>query len=119
MNTRCALYSTDASIYQIKPVGVVLPRTVDDVVCTVQAAIELGLAIVPRGGGTSLSGQSIGAGVIIDFSKHMRGIEIDPESAHRAGTEWRGARPIQRGRRAARFAIRSRRRHQQSRTSAA
>ncbi len=75
-----ALYSTDASIYQIMPVGVVLPQTRDDVVCAHQLAAEQGLAIIPRGGGTSLSGQSIGAGLILDFSKYMRGIEIDPAS---------------------------------------
>jgi FAD/FMN-containing dehydrogenase/Fe-S oxidoreductase len=75
-----ALYSTDASIYQIMPLGVVLPKTRDDVLCAMQVAAEEGLAIVPRGGGTSLSGQSIGAGLIIDFSKHMRAIEIDPRS---------------------------------------
>ena len=67
-----ALYSTDASIYQIMPIGVVVPRTRDDVVCAVQAAAEHDLAIIPRGGGTSLSGQSIGAGMIIDFSKYMQ-----------------------------------------------
>ena len=73
-----ALYSTDASIYQIMPIGVVLPRSRDDVVCIVQAAVEHNLALIPRGGGTSLSGQSIGAGLIIDFSKFMNRIEIDP-----------------------------------------
>lgn len=75
-----ALYSTDASIYQIQPLGVVVPRTRDDVVCAVQAAGEHDLTIIPRGGGTSLSGQSIGAGLILDFSKYMRGVEIDPTS---------------------------------------
>ncbi len=54
--------------------------THDDVVWATQAAIENGLALVPRGGGTSLSGQSIGAGLIIDFSKYMNRIEIDPLS---------------------------------------
>ncbi len=77
---RRALYSTDASIYQIQPLGVVVPRTRDDVVCAVQAAGEHGLPVIPRGGGTSLSGQSIGAGLILDFSKYMRGLEIDPTS---------------------------------------
>lgn len=75
-----ALYSTDASVYQIMPLGVVLPRTRDDVVAAHQFAAEEGLAIIPRGGGTSLSGQSIGAGLIIDFSKHMRVVDIDPTS---------------------------------------
>ena len=75
-----ALYSTDASVYQIMPLGVVAPRTRDDVVCAAQAAKEHGVALIPRGGGTSLSGQSIGAGLVIDFSKYMRQIEIDPTS---------------------------------------
>jgi FAD/FMN-containing dehydrogenase/Fe-S oxidoreductase len=75
-----ALYSTDASIYQITPRAVVLPRTAADVVCATQAAAEMGLAIVPRGGGTSLSGQSIGAGMILDFSKYMNALAIDPAS---------------------------------------
>ena len=75
-----ALYSTDASIYQIMPLAVVLPRTRDDVVCTMQMAAEEGWAIIPRGGGTSLSGQSIGAGIVVDFSKYMNRIEIDPQS---------------------------------------
>jgi FAD/FMN-containing dehydrogenase/Fe-S oxidoreductase len=73
------LYSTDASIYQIEPLGVVIPRTVDDVVATVQIAGEMGIPITARGGGTSLSGQSIGAGVVIDCSKYLNSIlAIDP-----------------------------------------
>jgi FAD/FMN-containing dehydrogenase/Fe-S oxidoreductase len=75
-----ALYSTDASIYQIMPAGVVVPRTRDDVAATVAAAIDHGLAIVPRGAGTSLSGQSIGNGLVIDFSKYMNRVEIDAHS---------------------------------------
>jgi FAD/FMN-containing dehydrogenase/Fe-S oxidoreductase len=75
-----ALYSTDASVYQIEPAGVVVPRSRDDVVAAHEIAIERGLSIVPRGGGTSLSGQSIGAGLILDFSKYMNAIEIDPHS---------------------------------------
>src|SRR5262245_33105563 len=50
------LYSTDASIYQVEPLGVVIPRTPDDVAITVQVAGEMGIPITPRGGGTSLSG---------------------------------------------------------------
>jgi FAD/FMN-containing dehydrogenase len=60
------LYSTDASIYQIEPFGAVIPRTAADVVATVQVCAEMRVPIVPRGGGTSLSGQSIGRGVIVD-----------------------------------------------------
>ena len=62
------------------PAGIVVPRSRDDVVAAHEIAIERGLSIVPRGGGTSLSGQSIGAGLILDFSKYMNAIEIDPHS---------------------------------------
>src|SRR5437660_7135322 len=73
------LYSTDASIYQIEPLGVVIPRTVEDVHVTVQVAIEMRVPITARGGGTSLSGQSIGPGVVLDFSKYLHHIlAIDP-----------------------------------------
>ncbi len=74
-----SLYSTDASIYQIQPVGVVAPRTAEDVAAVFEIAREHGLTIIPRGGGTSLSGQSICAGLVIDFSKYMHHIiELDP-----------------------------------------
>lgn len=77
-----ALYSTDASLYQIQPLGVVLPKTAQDVVAVMQAAAELGVAIVPRGSGTSLSGQAIGPGIVLDFSKHMQQIlDLDPQAA--------------------------------------
>ena len=72
------LYSTDASIYQIEPLGVVLPRTTDALRTAMQIALEMHVPIVPRGGGTSLSGQSIGAGLVIDCSKYLnRILEID------------------------------------------
>ncbi|RUL89225.1 FAD-binding and (Fe-S)-binding domain-containing protein [Tautonia sociabilis] len=69
------LYATDASLYQIMPVGVVLPRTVDDVAATVRIAAEEGVPVVPRGGATSLSGQTIGAAIIIDTSKYLTRID--------------------------------------------
>src|SRR5205809_595555 len=73
------LYSTDASIYQIEPLGVVIPRTVEDLVATVQIAGELHVPITARGGGTSLSGQSIGPGIVVDCSKYLNTIlDIDP-----------------------------------------
>src|SRR5581483_12249539 len=68
------LYNTDASIYQIEPLGVVIPRTVEDVVAAVQIAGEAEVPITARGGGTSLSGQSIGPGVVLDCSKYLRNI---------------------------------------------
>jgi FAD/FMN-containing dehydrogenase/Fe-S oxidoreductase len=74
-----ALYSTDASLYQIEPLAVIAPRTRDDVVVAMQAAADNRVPLVARGSGTSLSGQSIGAGIVVDFSKYMnRIIELDP-----------------------------------------
>lgn len=73
------LYSTDASIYQIEPLGVVVPRTVDDIAVVVQTAAEAGVSITARGGGTSLSGQSIGPGIVLDCSKYLHDIiDLDP-----------------------------------------
>lgn len=73
-----ALYSTDASIYQIIPLGVVIPRTEADVVTTIEICREYGVPITARGGGTSQAGQAIGAGVVLDCSKYLnRVLEID------------------------------------------
>ena len=69
-----AVYSTDGSVYQIFPTGVVLPKSAEDVKATLRICRELGVSITPRGGGTSQSGQAVGAGVQIDFSKYMRGV---------------------------------------------
>jgi FAD/FMN-containing dehydrogenase/Fe-S oxidoreductase len=75
-----ALYSTDASLYQIQPLCVVVPRTVADAVAAAGLAAEFGIPLIARGSGTSLSGQPIGPGMVIDFSKHLnRILEIDPE----------------------------------------
>src|SRR6185369_3492342 len=74
-----ALYATDASNYRQVPIGVVLPRDIDDVVATVSLAREFGAPILCRGGGTSLAGQTCNVAVILDFSKYMANIlEIDP-----------------------------------------
>ena len=67
-------YSTDASIYQIQPVGVVIPRHTQDVVRTLQIAAEHGTPITPRGAGTSQGGQAIGNALIIDTSKYLTSI---------------------------------------------
>ncbi len=68
------LYSTDASIYQIEPLGVVIPKTIADLVATVQIAAETQTPLTARGGGTSLSGQSIGPGLLLDCSKYLNAI---------------------------------------------
>jgi FAD/FMN-containing dehydrogenase/Fe-S oxidoreductase len=69
-----ALYSTDASVYQIEPLGIVVPRTRDDVVRTVEIAARHGVSITARGGGTSQAGQAIGAGLQLDTSKYLNRI---------------------------------------------
>lgn len=74
------LYSTDASVYQIEPLGVVFPRDHADVVAAVQVAARHRVPILPRGGGTSLSGQSVARALVLDLSRHMHHIlRIDPE----------------------------------------
>ncbi|HWP93075.1 MAG TPA: FAD-linked oxidase C-terminal domain-containing protein [Thermodesulfobacteriota bacterium] len=75
------LYSTDASNYQIEPVGVVIPRTVEDVARTVETAARYNVPILPRGGGTSLAGQAVGHALVIDFSKYLNEVlELNPET---------------------------------------
>ncbi len=64
-------YSVDASIYQIDPVGVVVPKSVGDVEATIALCAQAGVPVVPRGGGTSQCGQTIGEAVIVDTSKHL------------------------------------------------
>ena len=76
------LYSTDASIYQIMPLAVVIPRSVADITATMEAAAHYRLPVLPRGGGTSLAGQTVNACVVIDTSKHInRILEINTEEA--------------------------------------
>lgn len=66
-----ARYATDASPLQTFPAGIVVPKTQDDVAAAIQLAWEAGIPITARGGGTGWSGQAVGEGVIIDFSKHL------------------------------------------------
>jgi FAD/FMN-containing dehydrogenase/Fe-S oxidoreductase len=71
-------YSTDASHYQIEPVGVVVPRSDDDVRAAIAIAREESVPLLPRGGATSQSGQTVGRALVIDFSKHLnRLVEIN------------------------------------------
>ena len=69
-----ALYSTDASVYQIEPIGVVLPRSRDELRRLIQLCARLKCPITMRGGGTSQAGQAIGAGLVIDTSKYLNAI---------------------------------------------
>jgi len=74
------LYSTDASNYQIEPVGVVIPRHADDVRAAHELASKYGISILPRGGGSALAGQTVGHSLVLDFSKYMNEVlEINPE----------------------------------------
>src|SRR5205814_2226102 len=74
-----ALYATDASNYRQVPIGVVLPRTKEDVMRTVEICRRHGAPILARGGGTSLCGQCCNVAVVLDFSKYLnRVLEIDP-----------------------------------------
>src|SRR5262245_44306677 len=65
-------YATDASHYQIEPIGVVVPKTDDDVRAAMAVAREEGLPLLPRGGGTSQSGQTVGRALVMDFSKYLK-----------------------------------------------
>jgi FAD/FMN-containing dehydrogenase/Fe-S oxidoreductase len=68
------LYSTDASIYQIHPVGAAFPKTAEQASLVIHATADAGLSITPRGAGTSLVGNAIGEGLIVDFSRYNRQI---------------------------------------------
>src|SRR5262249_56992627 len=75
-------YSTDASHYQIEPVGVVVPRTQEDVIAAMAIAREEGVPLLARGGGTSQSGQTVGRALVLDFSKYLnRLLAVDRASA--------------------------------------
>jgi FAD/FMN-containing dehydrogenase/Fe-S oxidoreductase len=67
-------YATDASIYQVMPIGVFVPRSSEDVKVALDICRDLKVPIVPRGGGTSQCGQTVGAGLVIDHSRHVRNI---------------------------------------------
>ncbi|MBS0560678.1 MAG: FAD-binding protein [Proteobacteria bacterium] len=74
-------YATDASIYQVEPVGVVVPETTDDVAAILAIAREHGTPVLPRGGGTSQCGQTVNRALVIDTSKFLRRIlHIDPDA---------------------------------------
>src|SRR4249919_3262833 len=74
-------YSTDASIYQIEPLGVVVPRSREDAAAAIAIAREEGVPVLPRGGGTSQCGQTVARALVIDCSKFMdRVVALDTEA---------------------------------------
>ncbi|MGH8611497.1 MAG: FAD-binding oxidoreductase, partial [Gammaproteobacteria bacterium] len=68
------LFSTDASPYQLLPLGIVRPKDTEDCLKTVRFAAGEGISLIARGAGTSLAGQCVGPGLVIDFSRHMNEI---------------------------------------------
>jgi FAD/FMN-containing dehydrogenase/Fe-S oxidoreductase len=74
------LYATDASMYQVEPIGVVLPRSAADVHAVLELANRYNVPVLPRGGGTSLAGQTVNHAVVLDFSRYMnRVLEVDKD----------------------------------------
>ena len=74
------LYATDASAYEVTPIGVVVPRSTEDVAAVVSYCADREIPVLPRGGGTSLAGQAVNRAVVLDFSRHMTDLlAIDPE----------------------------------------
>ena len=67
-------YSTDASIYQMRPLGVVVPKTIEDAQLAISIAGENGVPILARGGGTSQCGQTVNEALVVDTSKYLDGI---------------------------------------------
>src|SRR6202040_1769398 len=74
-------YATDASFYQVMPLGVVVPRTMDEALRALSIASDAGRIVTPRGGGTSQCGQTVNDGIVIDLSKHLnRLVSLDVEN---------------------------------------
>ena len=67
-------YATDASVYREVPYGVAYPETVEDVRGLMQLAREKGVDLIPRAGGTSIAGQVVGSGIVVDISRHWNNI---------------------------------------------
>ena len=85
-------YATDASIYQVEPIGVIVPEEIGDVAAALAIAREEGVPVLARGGGTSQCGQTVNRALVIDCSKHLRRIlHVDPEALYCACRAWSGA----------------------------
>ncbi|HEU5176018.1 MAG TPA: FAD-binding oxidoreductase, partial [Burkholderiales bacterium] len=73
-------YSTDASIYQLMPIGIVVPRSEEAARAAIAIAVEEGIPILPRGAGSSQCGQAVGEALVIDHTKYLnRVLQVDPE----------------------------------------
>ncbi|QCC47812.1 FAD-binding and (Fe-S)-binding domain-containing protein [Halobellus limi] len=75
------MYATDASAYEVTPIGVVFPTSTDDVASVVSYCAEEEIPVLPRGGGTSLAGQTVNEAVVLDFTRHMDAVyDVDPDA---------------------------------------
>ncbi|MFB6091905.1 MAG: FAD-binding and (Fe-S)-binding domain-containing protein [Haloquadratum sp.] len=75
------LYATDASAFEVTPIGVVFPTSTEDVASVVSYCADEGIPVLPRGGGTSLAGQTVNEAVVLDFTRHMDAVyEVDPDA---------------------------------------
>ena len=84
---RVAAYSYDASNYRVPPIAVVFPRTMDDVLKVITACRQTETPLTSRGGGTSMAGNAIGPGIVLDFSRHMNRILSIDEASRTADVE--------------------------------
>ncbi|HEX2418570.1 MAG TPA: FAD-binding protein, partial [Micromonosporaceae bacterium] len=80
-----ALYSSDASLYRVVPMVVVRPRDIDEVAATVETCRAVGVPLTCRGAGTSIAGNAIGTGIVLDFSRYLNRVE-NVDSASRQAT---------------------------------
>lgn len=76
------LYATDASIYEMAPLGVICPRNINDLVTAAQYASSNDLSLHPRGAGSGVAGESLGRGLVLDFSRYMRRVVVSADDAH-------------------------------------
>ena len=81
-----ALYSSDASLYRVVPQVVARPRHPDEIVAVLDAARALGVPVTMRGAGTSIAGNAVGPGIVVDTARHLdRVLAVDPEARDRGG----------------------------------
>ena len=81
-------YATDASVYQVMPLAVAFPRDAEDLEAALAVAAEHGAPVIARGAGTSQNGQPIGAGLVLDFSRHFNELVALDVEARRARRRW-------------------------------
>lgn len=81
------LYATDASAYEVTPIGVVFPSTTNDVSTVVEYCADRNIPVLPRGGGTSLAGQTVNEAVVLDFTRHMDALQDVQSESRRARAE--------------------------------